>query len=167
MRSLPLDILSTTQKSWRRLGSEAVAWKQVTAKRAAARRRKTRTAILDCVLLYSWLRGWGEWSVWAEKYWLWWLIALELMIQSVQGEIGIYREIDYRSRQHSHACVMTFARQEQVFGESVVVLCLVWSGELYISAACRYVEHVALRVNNEWTTKQSSKPYYSRDRIMR
>jgi len=44
MKDIPLDNLSTTQKSWRRFGSEAVACKHVKDKRAATR-RKARKAI--------------------------------------------------------------------------------------------------------------------------
>jgi len=36
---IPVDILSTTQKSWRRLGSEAMALKHDKDKSAAARRK--------------------------------------------------------------------------------------------------------------------------------
>ena len=44
-RIVPGEFMSATQKSWRGLGSEAVAWHETKARRAARRRMEEEVAI--------------------------------------------------------------------------------------------------------------------------
>ena len=44
-RIVPGEFMSATQKSWRGLGSEAVAWHETKARRAARRRMEEEDAI--------------------------------------------------------------------------------------------------------------------------
>ena len=80
MKDIPLDILSTTQKSWRRLGSEAVACKHV--KDEGCHKEEGAKGHFGGVALYSTQTKGNERSCWGalvtRKVSVIWLIALLL-----------------------------------------------------------------------------------------